>query len=164
MGKKKRPQELWTLLRPKAIGLLLMSTVKQKSFEVEMFCFQNLIFLIIHLSKTLSRRKALFPKLFLCDNTGMDNTAVDFWGRVKVLIKQRNTTQEGLANTAGLNFSNMKQQIFYKRLPDAAQAVRIAKALQTSVEYLVTGEDTNPLAQENAMLKEKIQKAKEALN
>ena len=92
----------------------------------------------------------------------MENST-DFWDRVKIRIKEENITQEGLAKVAELNFNNMKQQIFYKRLPDAAQATRIAQALGTSVEYLVTGEDKNPFAQENNLLKNKIQNAIEIL-
>lgn len=86
----------------------------------------------------------------------MNENAVLFWDRTKALIKERNTTQDWLAQQCDVSLNVMKSWIFNKRLPDAAQAVRIAKALQTSVEYLVTGEETNPLAQENAMLKEKL--------
>ena len=64
-----------------------------------------------------------------------------FWKRVKTLLKQNKLTQENLAEKAGLNFSNLKQQIFYNRLPDAAQATAIALSLDTTVEYLVTGKD-----------------------
>lgn len=93
----------------------------------------------------------------------LNENAEHFWERVKELIKRNSTTQERLASQCDVSLGMVKSWIFNKRLPDAAQAVRIAKALQTSVEYLVTGEETNPLALENAMLKEKIQKAKEAL-
>ena len=93
----------------------------------------------------------------------LNENAEPFWERVKELIKRNSTTQEWLASQCDVSLGMVKSWIFNKRLPDAAQAVRIAKALQTSVEYLVTGEETNPLAQENAMLKEKIQKAKEVL-
>lgn len=88
---------------------------------------------------------------------------MEFWDRVKTLIKSKNITQEGLAKAAEINFSNMKQQIFYERCPDAIQATKIASALGTTVEYLVTGEENNPLAEENKTLKEKIQKAIEDL-
>lgn len=89
----------------------------------------------------------------------LNENAEPFWERVKELIKINSTTQEWLAGQCDVSLGMVKSWIFNKRLPDAAQAVRIAKALQTSVEYLVTGEDTNPLAQENAMLKEKIKRA-----
>jgi transcriptional regulator with XRE-family HTH domain len=93
-----------------------------------------------------------------------DSNSNDFWKRTKALIKARNVKQETICEETGISLGTLRGWITHSRLPDAAQAVRIAKALQTSVEYLVTGEDTNPLAQENAALKEKIQKAKEALD
>lgn len=65
----------------------------------------------------------------------------NFWNRVKALLKQNKLTQENLAEKAGLNFNNLKQQIFYNRIPDAVQSVAIAQVLETSVEYLVTGKN-----------------------
>lgn len=73
----------------------------------------------------------------------MNNNAIEFWQRVKELIKSQKTTQEWVANTAGVSFNNFKQQIFHERMPVADEAVGIAKALNTTVEYLVTGEHTN---------------------
>lgn len=80
----------------------------------------------------------------------------NFWNRVKALLKQNKLTQENLAEKAGLNFNNLKQQIFYNRIPDAVQSVAIAQVLDTSVEYLVTGIDSNPAAAELAELKGKL--------
>ncbi|WP_407432520.1 helix-turn-helix domain-containing protein [Methanobrevibacter sp.] len=64
---------------------------------------------------------------------------LDFWNRVKALIKENKITQEMLANKAGISFNNLKQQIFYNRYPTADEAVKIAQVLNTTVEYLVTG-------------------------
>ncbi len=85
----------------------------------------------------------------------MDNTTEGFWQRVKELIKSQKTTQEWVANTAGVSFNNFKQQIFHNRMPTADEAVRIAEALGTSVEYLVTGEQTGSAA-ELSELKKKV--------
>lgn len=82
----------------------------------------------------------------------------DFWQRVKALIKSQNTTQEWVAKSADVSFSNLKQQIFHNRIPVADEAVRIAKALNTSVEYLVTGEESDSAAMELSELKAKILK------
>lgn len=79
-----------------------------------------------------------------------------FWERVKNLIKQQNTTQEWIAQQCEVSLGMVKSWIFNKRLPDAAQATRIAKALSTSVEFLATGEDKNPLVEENAQLKTRL--------
>lgn len=74
----------------------------------------------------------------------MNEFSTDFWKRVKTLIKQQNTTQEGLALSAKIDCRNLKQQIFHKRMPSADEAVRIAVTLHTTVEYLVSGEKNTP--------------------
>lgn len=84
------------------------------------------------------------------------SVCLDFFDRVKDLVKEHNTTVRTVIEGCGINYDSYNSCKRYGNLPRADEAVRIAKALQTSVEYLVTGEDTNPLAQENAMLKEKL--------
>jgi transcriptional regulator with XRE-family HTH domain len=73
-----------------------------------------------------------------------------FWANVKPLIKASKTTQEGLAKACGIPFGTFQGWIARHTLPDAVSAYRIAQALNTSVEYLVSGEnpgkpDTEPL-------------------
>jgi transcriptional regulator with XRE-family HTH domain len=75
---------------------------------------------------------------------------VFFWSLVKAEIKKQNTTQEWLASKIGMPIGTLKQQIHFNRLPDTVFSYKIASALHTSVEYLVTGEepgrpDTAPL-------------------
>ena len=48
-------------------------------------------------------------------------------------------TQETLAQECGVTINVLKSWIFNNRLPDVAQAIYIAKTLNTSVEYLVRG-------------------------
>lgn len=79
-----------------------------------------------------------------------------FAERLERLIKEKKLTQIAVADSVGIRrptISDWKKNGSY---PTADVAVKIAKLLNVSVEYLVTGEDTNPLAQENAMLKEKL--------
>ena len=92
-----------------------------------------------------------------------NENAEEFWSRIKNLIKQNNTTQDWLAQKCDVSINVLKSWIFNKRLPDAAQASKIAQALGTSVEYLVTGSDNSPYMEENAQLKDRIQKAVEIL-
>ena len=80
----------------------------------------------------------------------------NFWERVKVLIKARKMTQESLAKSADVNFSNLKQQIFYNRLPVVDEAVRIARSLGTTVEYLMTGNGERDNSEVIQLLKEAI--------
>lgn len=65
--------------------------------------------------------------------------AEQFWNNVKPLIKQQNKTQESLASELNIPFGTFQGWITYKRLPDVVSAYKIAQALGTTVEYLVTG-------------------------
>jgi transcriptional regulator with XRE-family HTH domain len=68
----------------------------------------------------------------------MDSPIV-FWENVKKEIKQQNTTHEWVAKKAGVSFNTFQGWISKGIFPRADAAVRIALALDTSVEYLVTG-------------------------
>lgn len=87
----------------------------------------------------------------------------EFWIRISELIKQKNTTQRKLAIQCGFSERRIESLSSGSRLPDAFEITKIASALGTTVEYLVTGEESNPLAEENKALKSKIQKAIEDL-
>ena len=52
-------------------------------------------------------------------------------------------TQKELAAKTGLSIGTIRNQICREVIPDAISAVKIARTLKTSVEYLVTGEDTH---------------------
>lgn len=86
----------------------------------------------------------------------MSMDAVSFWNRVKQLIKSNNTTQRGLSETIGLSARTLEIKIGRKSAPDVFEAYKIAQALGVSVEYLVTGSDTNPAEQELKELKERL--------
>lgn len=80
----------------------------------------------------------------------------DFWIRTNALIKQQNKTQRGLSIECGFSDRKIENQSSNDRIPDAVEAVAIAKALNTTVEYLVTGEDNNAAAQQLKDLKVKL--------
>ena len=67
---------------------------------------------------------------------------ISFWRNVNKLIKAQNTTQEAIAKTCAINFGTFKNRSSKKIVPDAIEAYKIAQALNTTVEYLVTGEDS----------------------
>ena len=79
-----------------------------------------------------------------------------FWGRVKTLIKENHTTQETLCNQCNFPLSTFKHWIFKSIFPDALQTLKIAKLLNTSVEFLITGKESNPSTEELSELKRKI--------
>lgn len=66
----------------------------------------------------------------------------EFWQRVNSLIKINNTTQKALSLQCGFNERRIETLSTYKRSPDVDEAVKIASALHTTVEYLVTGNQT----------------------
>ena len=66
-----------------------------------------------------------------------------FWSNVKPLIKTCGLTQSKLAETCNIPFGTFQGWIAKSVLPDVVSAFKIAKALNTSVEYLVTGEESH---------------------
>jgi transcriptional regulator with XRE-family HTH domain len=71
----------------------------------------------------------------------MDDLAAPFWERVNQLIKTQKTTQEDLAKSLDIPFGTYRGWNAYKRLPDVSSGHKIAQALNTSVEYLVSGKE-----------------------
>jgi len=64
---------------------------------------------------------------------------MDFWIRLKNTIKSQNTTQEWVSGKIGVPLSTFRKWMTRKTYPDLKQGLEIAKLLDTSVEYLVTG-------------------------
>jgi len=64
---------------------------------------------------------------------------MDFWSRLKNEIKAKNTTHEWIAGKIGVPLSTFRKWMTRKTYPDIREGVEIAKLLETSAEYLVTG-------------------------
>lgn len=64
---------------------------------------------------------------------------LNFWIRVKEKLEYQNLTQKELAEKIDESYNTLQSWMNKDRLPDAEQAVKIAKSLHTSVEFLVTG-------------------------
>ena len=64
---------------------------------------------------------------------------MDFWSRLKSEIKAQNTTQEWIAGKIGVPLGTLRKWMTRKTYPDIREGVEIAKLLETSAEYLVTG-------------------------
>ena len=62
-----------------------------------------------------------------------------FWDNVKEKLKTNNLSLKNLSDTTELNYRTLQNQIGRNITPDAITSVKIAKALNTTVEYLVTG-------------------------
>ena len=80
----------------------------------------------------------------------------DFWNRTNAFIKALNKTQRSLSVECGFSERKIENQSTNDRIPNADEAVKIAQARGTSVEYLVTGQDSNPAEIELRELKAKL--------
>ena len=86
-----------------------------------------------------------------------------FAERLERLIKEKGLTQVAVADSVGIRrptISDWKKNGSY---PTADVAVKIARLLDVSVEYLVTGEDTDTARAELAKLKRTIKDFAEKL-
>lgn len=65
----------------------------------------------------------------------------DFWKRVDEELEYLGISRTYLANKCEFSLTNIGQGIKFGSTPSADTAVKIAKVLNVSVEYLVTGEN-----------------------
>jgi transcriptional regulator with XRE-family HTH domain len=59
--------------------------------------------------------------------------------RLKNEIRAKNTTQEWIAGQIGVPFGTFRKWMTRRTYPNIKEGIEIAKLLETSVEYLVTG-------------------------
>ena len=67
---------------------------------------------------------------------------MNFWERVDDLLDRKDINKKTLAIEAKFNPSNITKGISKNNIPSAETAVRIAKVLGVTVEYLVNGTDS----------------------
>jgi transcriptional regulator with XRE-family HTH domain len=77
---------------------------------------------------------------------------MDFWARLKAVIKRKNTTQEWIALKIGVPFGTFRNWLARKTYPDLKEGVEIAGLLETSAEYLATGSGPEILSDEERKL------------
>jgi len=83
------------------------------------------------------------------------NNFEEFYERVKQISKTQNKSVRTVIEDCGINYDSYNSYKRYGNLPRSDEAVAIAKALNTTVEYLVTGELTDSIA-ELSELKKKV--------
>ena len=66
----------------------------------------------------------------------------DFWNRVKKLCKFMSITQQDFALAIGLKAYTIQNQINHNTHPDLNQLVKMAEYFNVSLNYLITGEET----------------------
>ena len=66
---------------------------------------------------------------------------LQFWNNVKEELDFNDKSQKELAASIDISYNTLQSWITKDRLPDAENAVKIARALNVSVEKLVTGKE-----------------------
>ena len=83
------------------------------------------------------------------------NTGKDVVDRIDTLLKEKNQKRQTLADYANISVQAFTNWSSRGNFPPSDIALKIAKFLNVSVEYLITGENTD--------YSEKIDKIKDAL-
>jgi transcriptional regulator with XRE-family HTH domain len=86
-----------------------------------------------------------------------------FAARLKELRKQKEWTQKELARRIGANYQQLNKYECGLNTPPLDKLVSLAEALETTVDYLVTGDPTQNVPLHNTQLLERF-KALEAFN
>ena len=80
----------------------------------------------------------------------------DFLENLKSELKYQDLTQKELAQKSGISINTIRGWFSKNLAPDVFNAFKVAKALNVSVEYLVTGKDENEAAKQLTELKAKL--------
>jgi len=72
--------------------------------------------------------------------------------RLKNEIKAKNTTQEWVAGKIGVPLSTFRKWMTRRTYPTIKEGIEIAKLLETSAEYLVTGSEQDGLSEQEINL------------
>lgn len=81
---------------------------------------------------------------------------MSFWENVEVLRKEQNTTYRWIASKMGVSETTVSSMRKANTEPRASEAVKIAEALDTTVEYLVTNKETVFLYKYNKLKSEML--------
>jgi len=72
--------------------------------------------------------------------------------RLKNEIKAKNTTQEWIAGKIGVPFGTFRKWMTRRTYPTLKEGIEIAKLLETSAEFLVTGSNPDGLSEQERKL------------
>ena len=76
---------------------------------------------------------------------------MSFWDTVEMLRKEQNTSYRWLAQKMGIPETTLSSMRHSKTEPRASEAVKIARALDTTVEFLVTEDDRTYFQKYNSL-------------
>lgn len=68
---------------------------------------------------------------------------IEFWNRVKYLIRTHKTTQDNVAQLINIPVGTLRNWIYQNRVPDVGTACNLAVVLGVSVDFLVFGKERN---------------------
>lgn len=85
----------------------------------------------------------------------------EFVSRIENLLDSQGKTKVDFVNSVGITKRAIYDWKQRGTIPAADTALKIAQYLNTTVEYLLTGSESNILAQENATLKDRLAKINE---
>jgi len=77
---------------------------------------------------------------------------MDFWIRLKDAVKAQNTTHEWVAGKIDVPLSTFRKWMTRRTYPDLREGVEIAKLLETTAEFLITGLDHEGLNEDELKL------------
>jgi transcriptional regulator with XRE-family HTH domain len=80
-----------------------------------------------------------------------------FGARIKALRNQRKWTQKDLATKLGVQFSQVNKYECGMHIPPAEKLVQLAEIFETSVDYLLTGDQTEARPLHSKQLLERFQ-------
>ena len=86
--------------------------------------------------------------------TNSDSEA--FWRRVNKLIKERNTTQEHVSSILGVHYATFRGWSCSKEYPRLHYIYLMAQILETNINYLIFGIDTEPTIQTEYIIGKKV--------
>ena len=67
-----------------------------------------------------------------------------FWNRVNKLIKDKKLTQEAVAAMISVSYPSLRGWSHRKVYPELIDIYHLAQALDTTMNYLIFGKDTEP--------------------
>ena len=83
-----------------------------------------------------------------------EKIAKDFYERIKNLCKEKSITQIELCEKTDINLQSHKNRIVRNVLPDSFDSFKIAQYLNTTVEYLVNGTESQDSNKSEKMIEE----------
>ena len=83
----------------------------------------------------------------------MNELAADFWNRVNTILKEQRKTQVEMCRACEIPLASFRNKISVQSAPNVFDAYKIAKFLDTTVEFLITGSETDV---QKELLKDKI--------